>query len=168
MARLGAVLLASAVAGCTAAAALSGDDPPAATVTVTTATTVAVTSRYRGRTATSWARRYRHRTRQLQAAHARTTALRRELLHAPETVEAINLACAVYGHCTTLWRKATCESTLSPVAHNPSGASGLFQFIPSTFRSTPFGGFSIWSPYANAMAAGWMHATGRGSEWECR
>jgi len=48
-------------------------------------------------------------------------------------------------------------------------ATGLFQFLPSTFRSTPFGRYNILSAYAQAMAAGWMHAHGRGAEWStCR
>jgi hypothetical protein len=39
---------------------------------------------------------------------------------------------------------------------------------PSTWRSTPYGVFSVWSPYANALAAGWMHLNGRGGEWSCQ
>jgi len=95
-------------------------------------------------------------------------AERRALLARPSTREAITLACLTYGSCTTLWRKARCESGLYPYARNPSGASGLFQFLPSTFASTPFASLSIFSPYANAMAAGWMHTHGRGGEWVCQ
>jgi hypothetical protein len=125
---------------------------------------------FRSHSAGYWEWRLRQRTRQLRTALVRFKVLRRHIVHRPETVEAINLACVVYGSCSTLWRKAACETggTFSPVAYNPSGASGLFQFLPSTWRSTPFGRFSIWSPYANALAAGWMHAQGRGSEWACR
>jgi hypothetical protein len=94
--------------------------------------------------------------------------LRRALLARPSVSEAINLAGATYGYTATLWSKARCESHLWPGAHNASGASGLFQFLPGTFASTPYARFSIWSPYANAMAAGWMHAHGRGGEWVCR
>lgn len=92
----------------------------------------------------------------------------RVLIATPSVSEAINLACATYGHCAELWRKARCESHLYPRAHNASGASGLFQFLPSTFRSTPYASLSIWSPYSNALAAGWMHSRGRGGEWVCR
>ena len=68
-----------------------------------------------------------------------------------------------------LLRKAGCESHFWPYARNrSSGASGLFQFLPSTWRSTPFGGFSIWDPFAQSLAAGWMHRMGRGNEWSCR
>lgn len=106
----------------------------------------------------SAAARYLGRMRSLQAT------IRRD----PETSTAVGLACIVYGHCAELWRKARCESHLYRYAHNPSGASGLFQFLPSTWHSTPFGGYSIYDPYANALAAGWMHEHGRGGEWVCQ
>ncbi len=143
----------------------ASDEPPQ-TVTVTTTRTVV--SAYHGITADRWAKRFRHRTRQLQVVQAKSKALKKTLLSKPSVSEAINLSCAIYGHCADLWRKASCESHLFPGAQNPSGASGLFQFLPSTFASTPFGRFSIWDPYANALAAGWMHQQGRGGEWQCR
>lgn len=112
---------------------------------------------------------------QLQVEHRRYVAathrvrqLTRTLTHRSSVREAISLACNVYGSCSTLWRKAGCESHYSPTAQNASGAAGLFQFLPSTWASTPFAAFSIWSPYANALAAGWMHAHGRSGEWVCR
>jgi hypothetical protein len=94
-------------------------------------------------------------------------------------VEAISLAAATYGHGAELWRKARCETggTYDPRSRNPRAvatkygpehASGLFQFLPSTWRQTPYARFSIWSPFASALAAGWMHAHGRGGEWSCR
>lgn len=94
---------------------------------------------------------------------------RRVLRHDPTVREAIDLAAATYGNGSTLWRKAGCETggTYNPRAYNSSTASGLFQFLPSTWASTPYAGFSIWSPYASALAAGWMHAHGRGGEWSC-
>ena len=114
---------------------------------------------YRGRTAAQWYKAWLLERRRLQKLVA----------HHPSVTEAISLAAAVYGNGSTLWRRARCESHLWPYAHNPSGASGLFQFLPSTWRSTPFGRFSVWSPYANALAAGWMMGpAGRGGEWSCR
>lgn len=97
-------------------------------------------------------------------------AQRRALRYDSNVVEAINLASATWGVSgATLWRKATCESRLRSYARNRSSrASGLFQFLPSTFASTPYARFSIFSPYANALAAGWMHRVGRGGEWVCR
>jgi hypothetical protein len=88
-----------------------------------------------------------------------------------QVVAAINLSCATYGHCAELWRKARCETggTFDPRAINPgSGAAGLFQFLPSTWASTPYRMFSMMSPYASALAAGWMHEQGRGGEWACQ
>jgi len=69
---------------------------------------------------------------------------------------------------STLVRKARCESHLNPFAHNPSGATGLFQFIPSTFASTPYADHSPWRAKWSALAAAWMHRVGRGGEWACR
>lgn len=59
------------------------------------------------------------------------------------------------------------ESNYDPRAQNPSGAAGLFQFMPSTFAKSPPGqaGKSIWDPAANAQAAAWMYEQGRQNEW---
>lgn len=95
-----------------------------------------------------------------------------------DVVEALRLAVVTYGHGDELWRKARCETagTFDPrsrnpravsTKHGPEHASGLFQFLPSTWAQTPYRRLSIWSPYASAMAAGWMHAHGRGGEWSC-
>ncbi|HEU0164095.1 MAG TPA: SH3 domain-containing protein [Thermomicrobiales bacterium] len=66
-------------------------------------------------------------------------------------------------------RVATCESNLDPNAVNPSsGTSGLFQFMPSTWASTPYADQSIFDAYANANAAGWMWSVGRRGEWQCQ
>lgn len=68
-------------------------------------------------------------------------------------------------------RVAKCESGYNPNAVNRySGASGLFQFMPSTWTHTPFGGQSVFDPVANAEAAAWYYnATGRtGGPWSCK
>lgn len=155
-----------------AIAATSVTNDGSTTTTVTTTVTKTVTSSYRGRPASAWARRAR--SLQSVVAHQRRSArrLRRELRAAAPIREAIGLAAVVYRvPSSTLWRKALCETggTLNPYSRNrSSNASGLFQFLPSTWRTTPFAGFSIWDPFASALAAGWMHARGRGGEWECR
>jgi hypothetical protein len=99
--------------------------------------------------------------------------VRRELTRAmqsyPSMPRIIEVAATAYGQsATTLLRKAECESGLWPFARNPSGASGLFQFLPSTWDSTPFRRHSIWDPWAQALAASWMHSHLRGGEWVCR
>ncbi len=65
-------------------------------------------------------------------------------------------------------RVATCESNLDPYAVNPSGSYGLFQFIRSTWETTPYADYDIFDPWANANAAGWMWSVGRRSEWVCQ
>jgi uncharacterized protein YraI len=68
-------------------------------------------------------------------------------------------------------RVARCESNLNPNAVNrSSGASGLFQFMPSTFAFTPNGkaGESIFNAYSSADAAGWMWANGMRNHWVCQ
>jgi soluble lytic murein transglycosylase-like protein len=84
-------------------------------------------------------------------------------------VDAILAAFA--GHPALGWalRVAACESGFNPNAVNPySGASGLFQFLPSTWRTTPFGNAYIFDPMAQALAARWMYDNGRVGEWVCR
>jgi transglycosylase-like protein with SLT domain len=60
------------------------------------------------------------------------------------------------------------ESHGNPSAVNRySGASGLGQFLPSTWRTTPQGraGYSVFDPVANRAAVEWMLAVGRGREF---
>lgn len=107
-------------------------------------------------------------------ARRQLAAARRELRaqHQPSALNAIALAAVAYDVDTrTLYRKARCETggTFSPYAKNPrSTASGLFQFLTSTWATTPYARFSIWDPYASALAAAYMHRVGRGGEWSCR
>lgn len=66
-------------------------------------------------------------------------------------------------------RVAMCESNLIPTEVNSSsGASGLFQFMPSTWASTPYADQDIFDAWASANAAGWMWSVGRRNEWECQ
>jgi uncharacterized protein YraI len=69
---------------------------------------------------------------------------------------------------SAMLRVAECESNLDPYAVNPSGSYGLFQFIRSTWESTPYGNKNIFDPEANANAAAWMWSEGRKSEWVCQ
>lgn len=63
---------------------------------------------------------------------------------------------------------ARCESNFDPTLVNPaSNASGLFQFLPGTWRTTPYASYSIFDPWASANAAAWMWSVGRRNEWVC-
>jgi hypothetical protein len=99
-----------------------------------------------------------------QAAHPETSFT--------SIVHAIRLASMVF-HTDSqhMLRTARCESHLNVYAHNPhSTATGLFQFLTSTWNSTPFGraGFSIYDPYAQALATAQIvvHDHGYG-QWVC-
>jgi len=66
-------------------------------------------------------------------------------------------------------RVARCESNLDPCAVNRSGPYyGLFQFLKSTWKTTPYGDHDIYDPKAQALAAGWMWKHGRKNEWACK
>ena len=64
-------------------------------------------------------------------------------------------------------RVADCESTLDAQAVNPAGSYGLFQFVRSTWESTPYADNDVFEAWANANAAAWMWANGRRHEWVC-
>jgi hypothetical protein len=68
-----------------------------------------------------------------------------------------------------LVRVGRCESGLDPRAVNPAGPyHGLFQFLRTTWASTPFAERDIYDPVANANAAAWMWQQGRRGEWACQ
>jgi hypothetical protein len=86
----------------------------------------------------------------------------------PDLISAIF---APLGQTAVNWalRVAACESGFNPNAYNRySGASGLFQFLPSTWAHTPYAGRSVFDPDANARAAAWLYAQDGGSAWTCR
>jgi soluble lytic murein transglycosylase-like protein len=95
---------------------------------------------------------------------------------APSSIQQIILAAfAPLGSAAQAWalRVARCESNFNPNAVNrSSAASGLFQFLPSTWAGTPQGkaGRSVFDPTANAQAAAWYYkATGQtGGPWSCK
>jgi soluble lytic murein transglycosylase-like protein len=60
-----------------------------------------------------------------------------------------------------------CESTWDRFAQNPSGSTGLFQFLPSTWYGTPYGDKDIYSVKWQSLAAAWMYVQGRSGEWVC-
>ena len=86
-----------------------------------------------------------------------------------EIVEIIYAAADAYGQSrSAMLSVAQCESLLDPNAINPySSASGLFQFLPGTWATTPWAGDNIFNPVSNANAAAWMWSVGRRGEWVC-
>ncbi len=100
--------------------------------------------------------------------------MRRAIVHRPSSLEAIRLAAIAYKvPYSEMYNVAGCETgwTFDESAKNrTSSASGLFQFLyPSTWSNTPYARESVWSPYANALAAGWLHNHGGGwRQWSCK
>ena len=63
---------------------------------------------------------------------------------------------------------AYCESRYHPNSVNStSGASGLFQFLPSTWGGTPWASQSPFDPVANAQAAAWLYSHYGPGRWQC-
>ncbi|HXM58044.1 MAG TPA: transglycosylase SLT domain-containing protein [Candidatus Dormibacteraeota bacterium] len=92
--------------------------------------------------------------------------------YAPGTVQdIITKAFTPYGSTAVAWglRVAKCESGYNPTAYNPAGPYyGLFQFLMSTFKATPYGGQDIYDPVANASAAAWKYSQGGAGAWGCK
>ncbi len=65
-----------------------------------------------------------------------------------------------------LMRVMACESGGNALAYNPSGASGLFQFMPSTYSGN--GGKNIWDGYEQIEIAAKMFANGQARQWVCK
>lgn len=148
---------------------VSGRDAPAST----DAAAIGKPQTYQGRTAWQWAMRARANKRDSNLRGRTILRLKRTLAHRPDIREAVALASIAYPEFSQhrAWCIIRHESwmTRHPLfAKNPrSSATGLYQFLTSTYASTPYGkaGFSIYSAYAQSLAAGWMHANGRGREW---
>jgi hypothetical protein len=115
--------------------------------------------------------RLTRRVLEVRRLQGRIAHIRRVPLHRADSLEAIRLASIAYGvDQGQMMAIASCETggSFNRYSKNPSSsASGLFQFLTGTFAGTPYGRESIWSPYANALAAGWMMAHGRRGEWVC-
>jgi biotin carboxyl carrier protein len=92
--------------------------------------------------------------------------------YAPGTVQdIITKAFTPLGATAVAWglRVAKCESGYNPRAYNGAGPYlGLFQFLLSTFRATPFGGQDPYDPVANAGAAAWKYSQGGAGAWGCK
>jgi hypothetical protein len=87
-----------------------------------------------------------------------------------EVLKFIAKAAKKYGQSKkAMERVARCESDLDPCAVNRSGPYyGVYQFLKSTWKTTPYKNRSIWDPEAQALAAAWMWKQGRKDEWACK
>jgi hypothetical protein len=87
-----------------------------------------------------------------------------------EVLDFIAKAAKKYGQSNSaMVRVARCESGLDPCAFNKSGPYyGLFQFLKSTWKTTPYKNDSIHDPKAQALATAWMWKQGRKNEWACK
>lgn len=84
---------------------------------------------------------------------------------------ALRLASALYGvPIGELRSVGSCESHLVATSRNRSStAAGLFQFLSSTWARAGLPGFSVFDPYANAIAAARLVSTdGSWREWSCK
>ncbi|MFM9105396.1 MAG: SH3 domain-containing protein [Chloroflexota bacterium] len=87
-----------------------------------------------------------------------------------EIIQIIYEAADYYGQSREdMLRVARCESDLTPTATDEvGGAYGLFQFKPFTWDDTPYAGYDIFDPRANAYAAAWMWSVGNRDAWVCQ
>jgi hypothetical protein len=63
-------------------------------------------------------------------------------------------------------RVAYCESTDNPSASS-GGHLGLYQFLASTFATTPYRWRSVWEARWSSLAAMWLWAHGGKGQWQC-
>ena len=63
---------------------------------------------------------------------------------------------------------AQCESSLDNCAVNRGGKTyGLFQYLNSTWKTTPYKKKSVFDAKANAYATAWMWKEGNENQWDC-
>ncbi|HEY4889504.1 MAG TPA: transglycosylase SLT domain-containing protein [Candidatus Dormibacteraeota bacterium] len=106
-----------------------------------------------------------------QAQAARIAALNNHPPPPTDIAKIITDAFSPLGQAAVVWalRIAYCESRYHPNSVNTSsGASGLFQFLPSTWGGTPWAGQSPFDPVANAQAAAWLYSHYGPGRWSCK
>jgi hypothetical protein len=117
---------------------------------------------------------YQARQQALAAAQAQAAAIAARSNHpAPsaEIAKDITDAFNPLGPAAVQWAMnvAWCESRYHPNSVNSdSGASGLFQFLPSTWAFTPYANYSPFDPKYNALAAAWLYQRDGPSQWVCQ
>ncbi|HVH63316.1 MAG TPA: transglycosylase SLT domain-containing protein [Candidatus Dormibacteraeota bacterium] len=106
-----------------------------------------------------------------QAAADRVAALSNHPGPPPDIAKDIYDAFQPLGDRAVQWavNVAYCESRYHPNSVNSSsGASGLFQFLPSTWAFTPYAGYSPFDPKYNSLAAAWLYQRDGPSQWQCQ
>jgi hypothetical protein len=107
----------------------------------------------------------------IQAEAARIAALSNHPAPPADIAKAISNAFSPLGDRAVQWayNVAWCESRYHPTSVNSSsGASGLFQFLPSTWAFTPYHASSPFDPVANSLAAAWLYKRDGPNQWECQ
>ena len=110
----------------------------------------------------------------LAAAQAQAAVIAARSNHAPPPpyiAKIINDAFSPLGPAAVQWaiNVAYCESRYHPNSVNSdSGASGLFQFMPSTWSGTPWASQSPFDPVANSQAAAWLYSHYGPGRWTCQ
>jgi soluble lytic murein transglycosylase-like protein len=103
---------------------------------------------------------YRHRAYKLRWGDCTASGPPRDCIHG---------AAETYGADETwMLRVSWCESRWNRFAVNPSGSTGFFQFMSSTWATTPYAAKSIWSEKWQSLAGAWMNVNGRSREWVCQ
>jgi hypothetical protein len=106
-----------------------------------------------------------------QAEADRVAALNNHPPPPPYIAKIISDAFSPLGQAALVWalRVAWCESRYHPNSVNSdSGATGLFQFMASTWSGTPWANQSRLDPVANANAAAWLYNRYGPGRWSCK
>lgn len=117
---------------------------------------------------------YQAKQQALAAAQAQAVEIARRNNHPappPEIAKDIYDAFNPLGTAAVQWAMnvAWCESRYHPNSVNSSsGASGLFQFLPSTWAFTPYAQYSPFDARYNSLAAAWLYKRDGPSQWECQ
>ena len=117
---------------------------------------------------------YQAKQQALAAAQAQAAAIAARSNHVappPDIAQDIYNAFSPLGPAAVQWavNVAYCESRYHPNSVNSdSGASGLFQFLPSTWAFTPYAKYSPFDPKYNALAAAWLYQRDGPSQWVCQ
>lgn len=117
---------------------------------------------------------YQAQQARLAAAQAQAAQIAARSNHPPPPAyiaQIITDAFSPLGPAAVQWAMniAYCESRYHPNSVNTSsGASGLFQFLPSTWGGTPWANQSPFDPVANAQAAAWLYSRYGSGRWACQ